>query len=114
MFRDSEFSHFGPICRSIKNYKVDFSELFIANVSINLVHILAAKDKICKALGFDGQGEDTFPDTSIHNLPPVIGRGLATNDSPYNPLFVGEGENKGQFLVQFNHWTLFSFFPDHG
>ena len=97
MFRDSEFSHFGPICRSIKNYKVDFSELFIANVSINLVHILAAKDKICKALGFDGQGEDTFPDTSIHNLPPVIGRGLATNDSPYNPLFVGEGENKGQF-----------------
>ena len=99
MFRDSEFSHFGPICRSIKNYKVDFSELFIANVSINLVHILAAKDKICKALGFDGQGEDTFPDTSIHNLPPVIGRGLATSDSPYNPLFVGEGENKGQFSI---------------
>ena len=71
------------------------------------MHILAAKDKICKALGFDGQGEDTFPDTSIHNLPPVIGRGLATNDSPYNPLFVGEGENKGQFLVQLNHWTPF-------
>ena len=114
MFRDSEFSHFGPICRSIKNHKVDFSEYFFAKFCVNLVAILGAKDKICKALGFDGQGGDTFPDTSIHNLPPVIGRGLATYDSSYNPLFVGEGENKGQFLVQFNHWTLFSFFPDDG
>ena len=88
--------------------------IFLQNSPFHLVAILGAKDKICKALGFDGQGEDTFPDTSIHNLPPVIGRGLATYDSPYNPLFVGEGANKGQFLVQFNHWTLFSFFPDHG
>lgn len=83
VFRDSEFSHFGPICRSIKEHKVDFN----------------AKDEICKALGFDGQGEDTFPDTSIHNLPPVIGRGLATYDSPYNPLFVGKGKNKVSFQI---------------
>jgi len=83
VFRDGEFSHFGPICRSVKNYKVDFN----------------AKDKICKALGFDGQGEDTFPDTSIHNLPPVIGRGLAQYDSPYNPLFVGEGDDKVSFQI---------------
>ena len=75
---------------------------------------LDAKDKICKALGFDGQGEDIFPDTSIHNLPPVIGRGIATYDDPYNPLFVGEGDDKGQFIIQCNRWTLFSFFPDHG
>ena len=101
---------FAEVSRVIKLISVSI----FAEFCVNLVAILGAKDKICKALGFDGQGEDTFPDTSIHNLPPVIGRGLATYDSPYNPLFVGEGENKGQFLVQFNHWTLFSFFPDHG
>ena len=70
---------------------------------LKIVKHLDAKDKICKALGFDGQGEDIFPDTSIHNLPPVIGRGLAIYDNPYNPLFVGEGDDKGQFIIQFNH-----------
>ena len=42
VFRDSEFSYFGPICRSIKNYKVDFSKI----LTIHFIEKLINYDEI--------------------------------------------------------------------